>query len=67
MQNKWEKEARSTKMKAFTIAVLIHTVFFTALVAYSASGSEGGVFGWIKQKMNQDQTEQVVVSDEPRS
>ena len=67
MQNNWEKEARSTKMKALTIALLVHAVFFAALIAYSGTGSEGGVFDWVKQKVKKDQTEQVVSSDEPRS
>ena len=67
MQNQWEKNAKSTKIKAFTLAVLIHAVFFTALVAFSSSGTEGGVMDWVKNKMQKEQTEEVASIDKPRS
>lgn len=67
MQNKWEKNARATRVKAFAVALLIHAVFFAALAAYSASGSEsGGLLDLVNSKSKQ-QTEEAILADGPRS
>jgi hypothetical protein len=67
MQNQWEKNMRNNKVKALTIAVLAHAVFFIALFAYSSSSSEGGIMDWVKTKISKDNTEEVVALDQPRS
>jgi hypothetical protein len=67
MQNQWEKNTRNNKIKALTIAVLAHAIFFVALFAYSNSSADEGVIDWVKNKMSKENTEEMATVDQPRS